>query len=187
MLQCEDMVFGDGQEYVEWYIVLWYVFEVVQFGDVLVIQVYGSCFFGCIGDILVCYFVCKGGVGIVVDGCICDVGCICEFGILVWLMGMILYYVLQLELVLWVYDVFVVVGGVLCMLGDFVVVDDDGFVVVLQVMVLQVVDDVCDYEEWEVFSCQCFDEGVWLSDYYLLIFDSCEEYEVWCFVQSFVC
>ena len=180
----QDPTAGVEQEYAERHTALWHVLEAVQPGDVLVVQAYGSRFSGCLGDILVRYFMRKGGAGIVVDGRIRDAARIRELGIPVWCTGETPHYASQSELAPWAYDVPVAVGGALCMPGDLIVADDDGPVVVPQAMAPQVVASARDHEEWEVFSRQRLDEGARLSDYYPLTPDSREEYEAWRSRQS---
>jgi regulator of RNase E activity RraA len=175
----QDAAGGVEQEYAERHTALWHVLEAVQPGDVLVVQAYGSRFSGCLGDILVRYFIRKGGAGIVVDGRIRDAARIRELGIPVWCTGTTPHYASQSELAPWAYDVPVAVGGALCMPGDLVIADDDGPVVVPQAMAPQVVASARDHEEWEVFSRMRLDEGARLSDYYPLTPDSREEYEAW--------
>lgn len=180
----QDPTAGVEQEYAERHTALWHVLEAVQPGDVLVVQAYGSRFSGCLGDILVRYFMRKGGAGIVVDGRIRDAARIRELGIPVWCTGETPHYASQSELAPWAYDVPVAVGGALCMPGDLIVADDDGPVVVPQAMAPQVVASARDHEEWEVFSRKRLDEGARLSDYYPLTPDSREEYEAWRSLQS---
>ena len=180
----QDPTAGVEQEYAERHTALWHVLEAVQPGDVLVVQAYGSKFSGCLGDILVRYFIRKGGAGIVVDGRIRDAARIRELGIPVWCTGETPHYASQSELAPWAYDVPVAVGGVLCMPGDLIVADDDGPVVVPQAMAPQVVSSARDHEEWEVFSRARLDEGARLSDYYPLTPDSREEYEAWRSLQN---
>lgn len=190
MPQREDMALpqdpteGVEQEYAERHTALWHVLEAVQPGDVLVVQAYGSKFSGCLGDILVRYFIRKGGAGVVVDGRIRDAARIRELGIPVWCTGETPHYASQSELAPWAYDVPVAVGGALCMPGDLIVADDDGPVVVPQAMAPRVVTSARDHEEWEVFSRTRLDEGARLSDYYPLTPDSREEYEAWRSLQS---
>lgn len=185
MPQREDMALpqdpaeGVEQEYAERHTALWHVLETVQPGDVLVVQAYGSKFSGCLGDILVRYFIRQGGAGIVVDGRIRDAARIRALGIPVWCTGETPHYASQSELAPWGYDVPVAVGGTLCLPGDLIVADDDGPVVVPQAMAPQVVASARDHEEWEVFSRTRLDEGARLSDYYPLTPDSREEYEAW--------
>lgn len=180
----QDATDGVEQEYAERHTALWHVLEAVQPGDVLVVQAYGSRFSGCLGDILVRYFIRQGGAGIVVDGSIRDAERIRALGIPVWCRGTTPHYASQSELAPWAYDVPVAVGGSLCMPGDLIVADDDGPVVVPQAMGPQVVTSARDHEEWEVFSRMRLDEGARLSDYYPLTPDSREEFEAWRSLQS---
>ncbi|MFI6603501.1 hypothetical protein ACIBHX_45335 [Nonomuraea sp. NPDC050536] len=179
MPQREDVATGLGQEDVEKHTALWEVLEVVEPGDVLVVQAFGSPFSGCFGDMLVRYFQRKGGAGIVVDGYIRDAPRVRQLGVPIWCRGTTPHYASQSELFPWAYDVPVAVGGVLCLPGDLVVADDDGAVVVPAGKAAAVVAEARDHEEWEVFSRRRIDEGARLSDYYPLTRATRAEYEQW--------
>jgi regulator of RNase E activity RraA len=179
MPQREDVASGLGQEDVEKHTALWHVLEVIEPGDVLVVQAFGSPFSGCFGDMLVRYFKRKGGAGIVVDGYIRDAPRVRELGVPIWCRGATPHYASQSELFPWGYDVPVAVGGVLCLPGDVVVADDDGAVVVPAVKLPALVADAGDHEHWEQFSRAKIDGGARLSDYYPLTQDSRAEYEQW--------
>ena len=179
MPQREDVASGLGQEDVEKHTALWEVLEVIEPGDVLVVQAFGSPFSGCFGDMLVRYFKRKGGAGIVVDGYIRDAPRVRELGVPIWCRGATPHYASQSELFPWGYDVPVAVGGVLCLPGDAVVADDDGAVIVPAAKLGALVSGARDHEEWEVFSRLMIDGGARLSDYYPLTKDSRAEYEQW--------
>ena len=61
-----------AQEYSENTSALWKVLDTIQPGDVLVVDARGSMKTGCIGEMLSTYFKAKGGIGIIVDGCVRD-------------------------------------------------------------------------------------------------------------------
>jgi len=179
MPQREDVASGLGQEDVEKFTALWEVLEVIEPGDVLVVQAFGSPFSGCFGDMLVRYFKKRGGAGIVVDGYIRDLPRVRALGVPIWCRGATPHYASQSELFPWGYDVPVAVGGVLCLPGDVVIADDDGAVVVPTTKAADVVGALRDHEEWEEFSRLMIDGGARLSDYYPLTQSSRAEYEAW--------
>jgi regulator of RNase E activity RraA len=177
--QREDVASGLGQEDVEKHTALWKVLEVIEPGDVLVVQAFGSPFTGCFGDMLVRYFQKRGGAGIVVDGYIRDAPRVRQLGVPIWCRGTTPHYASQSDLFPWGYDVPIAVGGVLCLPGDVVVADDDGAVIVPATRAESVVAAARDHEEWEEFSRLRIDEGARLGDYYPLTRDSRAEYDQW--------
>ena len=72
MPQREDIASGIGQEHTEKVSALWRVLDEIRPGDVLVVQAYGDRYTGCLGEMLITYLKGRGGVGLVVDGCIRD-------------------------------------------------------------------------------------------------------------------
>jgi len=179
MPQREDVASGLGQEDAEKHTALWEVLEIVEPGDVLVVQAFGSAFSGCFGDMLVRYFQRMGGAGIVVDGYIRDAPRVRQLGVPIWCRGTTPHYASQSELFPWGYDVPVAVGGVLCLPGDLVVADDDGAVIVPAGKAGAVVAEARDHEQWEEFSRLRIDQGARLSDYYPLTQATRGEYERW--------
>ncbi|MYS87749.1 hypothetical protein [Embleya scabrispora] len=179
MPQREDVASGLGQEDVEKHTALWEVLEIIEPGDILVVQAFGSPFAGCFGDMLVRYFKKKGGAGIVVDGYIRDAPRVKQLGVPIWCRGTTPHYASQSDLFPWGYDVPVAVGGVLCLPGDLVIADDDGAVVVPAAKAPAVVETARDHEQWEVFSRLKIDDGARLGDYYPLTQATRDEYEQW--------
>ena len=84
MPQREDIASGTAQEEGEKVSALWAVLDEVQPGDVLVTQAYGDPYTGCFGEMLVTYCKGRGGLGLVVDGCIRDWPKVREIGLPVW-------------------------------------------------------------------------------------------------------
>ena len=98
MPQREDIVSGLGQEQSEKVGALWAVFESVEKGDVLVVQAYGDMYTGCVGEMLTTYFKGRGGMGMVVDGCIRDWSRIQRMDLPVWTRGFTPNYASQATL-----------------------------------------------------------------------------------------
>ncbi|HMN30665.1 MAG TPA: hypothetical protein PKE45_21110, partial [Caldilineaceae bacterium] len=130
MPQREDISSGAGQEKTEKRTALWAVFEEVRKGDVLVIQAWGDPYTGCMGEMLTTYFKGRGGVGVVVDGCIRDWPNIQPIGVPFWTVGFTPNYASQATLFPWAYNVPVALNRVLILPGDIIIADDDGAVVV---------------------------------------------------------
>lgn len=114
------VVFGDN-------FVLYWVLVNVEFGEVIVVDVY-DVEYGYWGEVMVVQVVVVGLVGFVIVGGVCDIEQQCEFGFFVFfsliiVCGMVKCWVgVQGELI--------VLGGVIVWCGDLVVGDVDGVVVV---------------------------------------------------------
>lgn len=179
MPQREDIASGVGQEHTEKRTALWAVFEAVQPGDVLVVQAWADPYTGCMGEMLTTYFKGRGGIGVVVDGCVRDWPNIQPIGVPIWTRGFTPNYASQSTLFPWAYNVPVAVSRVLVLPGDIIIADDDGAVMVPAQMAEQVAAHTLEHEEWEVFSRIKLAEGGALSKYYPLNEEGWAEYEAW--------
>jgi len=158
---------------------LWAVFEAVQPGDVLAIQAYGDPYTGCVGEMLSTYFMGRGGIGMVVDGCVRDWPKIQELGLPLWTTGFTPNYASQTSLFPWAYNVPVALGRVLALPGDLMIADDDGAVIVPKAVAPLLVEHGGEHEEWEEFSRMRLAQGGALQTYYPLSDDGRREYEAW--------
>ena len=174
-----DPASGAGQEKTEKRTALWAVFEEVRQGDVLVIQAWGDPYTGCMGEMLTTYFKGRGGIGVVVDGCIRDWPNIQPIGVPFWTVGFTPNYASQATLFPWAYNVPVALNRVLILPGDIIIADDDGAVVVPAQMAEVVAQHTRAHEEWEVFSRIKLAEGGALNKYYPLNEEGWAEYEEW--------
>jgi regulator of RNase E activity RraA len=179
MPQREDVASGMAQEHVEKVSALWAVFETVQPGDILAVQAFGDPYTGCMGEMLITYFKGRGGIGIVVDGCIRDWPRVQEIGVPVWTRGFTPNYASQASLFPWAYNVPIACSRVLVLPGDIVIADDDGAVLVPARMAPLVLQHTAEHEEWEVFSRIKLSEGGSLKKYYPLSDEGWAEYEAW--------
>jgi regulator of RNase E activity RraA len=179
MPQREDIASGAGQEKSEKRTALWAVFEAVQPGDVLVIQAWSDPYTGCMGEMLTTYFKGRGGIGVVVDGCVRDWPNIQKIGVPFWTVGLTPNYASQSTLFPWAYNVPVAVDRVLVLPGDIIIADDDGAVMVPAQMAHIVAEHTVEHEEWEVFSRIKLAEGGALEKYYPLNDEGWAEYEAW--------
>jgi regulator of RNase E activity RraA len=175
----EDVAAARGQEQFEKRTALWAVLDEVRPFDVLVVQAFGDPFTGCLGEMLIHYLSTRGGLGVVVDGCIRDWPRIREMGVPVWATGVTPHFATQAGLLPWAYQVPVACGGVLVLPGDVVVADGDGAVVVPAQLALETARIASAHEEWEVFSRERLDGGGALAKYYPLDEEATAEYEVW--------
>jgi regulator of RNase E activity RraA len=179
MPQREDIMSGLGQEHTEKVSALWAVFEAVQRGDILVVQAWGDMHTGCMGEMLITYFMGRGGAGIVVDGCIRDWPHVQEIGVPLWTSGFTPNYASQGTLFPWAYNVPIACSRVLVMPGDIIIADDDGAVMVPINLAPAVLATTTAHEEWEVFSRIKLAEGGALKKYYPLNEEGQREYEEW--------
>ncbi len=158
---------------------LWAVFETVQPGDVLMIQAWNDRYTGCLGEMLATYFKGRGGLGIVVDGCVRDWPGIQEVDIPLWTCGFTPNYASQGPLMPYAYNTPVALSNVLVIPGDIVIADDDGAVVIPAQMAEFVAEQTTQHEAWEVFTRMKLAEGGSLRKYYPLSEEGWAEYEVW--------
>lgn len=179
MPQREDIASGLGQEQTEKRSALWSVFESVQPGDVLCIQAFGEPDTGCVGEMLTTFFKGRGGLGMVVDGCVRDWPEIQRIDLPLWTVGFTPNFASQARLFPWAFNVPVACGRVTVMPGDVIIADDDGAVMVPQQMIPLVLSHTLDHEEWEVFSRLKLQQGGDLRKYYPLSDEGWAEYEEW--------
>ncbi|GIV82874.1 MAG: demethylmenaquinone methyltransferase [Anaerolineae bacterium] len=179
MPQREDVPSGMGPEHAEKSSALWMVFETVEPGDVLVVQAFGDPYTGCVGEMLTTCFKGRGGIGMVVDGCVRDWARIRELDVPLWSVGFTPNYATQAGLMPWGYNVPVACGGVLVLPGDIVIADDDGAVIVPQQLASEVVRVARRHAEWEEFSRMKLAQGGSPQVYYPLSAEGRHEYEEW--------
>lgn len=179
MPQREDIGSGAGQEQTEKRGALWSVFDAIEPGDVLVVQAWADPYTGCMGDMLTTYFKGRGGIGVVVDGCVRDWPKIQEMDVPMWTVGLTPNYASQSTLFPWAYNVPIACDRVLVMPGDIIIADDDGAVLVPIKLAPFVAQATLAHEEWEVFSKIKLLEGGSIHKYYPLNDEGWAEYEEW--------
>lgn len=175
----DDQIAHLVEEYGEKKTALWHVLDTVEPDDVLVVQAFGHTHTGVIGEMLVNYFMRRGGIGMVIDGCIRDSKLIDELGLPVWACGTTPNFASQTDLFPWDFDVPIVCGGVMVVPGDVVMADDDGIVVVPASHAAEIAKESTSHERWEVFSRERIDAGGSLQRYYPLSDEAQPEYEAW--------
>ncbi len=179
----EDVVWnlasGAAEEHVEKHSALWAVFETVQPGDILAVQAEGDMYTGTMGEMLLTFFKGRGGVGVVVDGCVRDWPSVREVGTPIWTRGFTPNYASQSTLFPWAYNVPISMSRVLVLPGDIMIADDDGAVVIPAAMASLVLRHTRDHEDWEEFSRLKLAEGGSIRRYYPLDETGQAEYEAW--------
>ena len=150
-----------------------------QPGDVVVVDARGEMAAGIFGEMMLTYFMGRGGVGVVIDGCIRDFGKAKELGLGLWLRGVTPNFHSQTGIFPFAVNGPVACGGTVVMPGDIVVADDDGAVVVPIKLAPRLLEIASRHAEWEEFSRMRLAEGGDLRRYYPLSEAARPEYEAW--------
>jgi regulator of RNase E activity RraA len=130
------------------------------------------------------YFKGKGGLGVVIDGCIRDYPNVKRLDLGLWVTGLTPNFHTQTDIMPFAVNVPIACGGVFVMPGDIIVADDDGAVVVPVKLAEEVIRQASIHHEWEVFSRERLLEGGELRRYYPLHDDARPEYEAWLKAQK---
>jgi regulator of RNase E activity RraA len=150
-----------------------------QAGDFCVVDARGnmsSCVFG---EMMLTYFKGKGGLGVVIDGCIRDYPFVQQLDIGLWLKGTTPNYHTQTDVFPHAVNVPIACAGVFVQPGDLIVGDDDGAVVVPKALAEKVIHEAHTKHEWEGFTRMKLLEGGDLRKYYPLNDEARVEYEAW--------
>jgi regulator of RNase E activity RraA len=148
-------------------------------GDVVVVDARADMASGVFGEMMMTYFRGRGGLGVVVDGCIRDYAGIKQLGLGLWLRGVTPNFHTQTNIFPFAVNVPVACGGVTVMPGDIVIADDDGAVVVPVQLAPELARKASEHVEWEEFSRMKLAEGGDLRRYYPLSEAGRAEYEAW--------
>jgi regulator of RNase E activity RraA len=148
-------------------------------GDIVVVDARGDMTSGVFGEMMMTYFRGRGGLGVVIDGCIRDSAPIKELGLGLWLRGVTPNFHTQTGIFPFAVNVPIACGGVTVMPGDVIVADDDGAVVVPVGLAQEVAQKASEHVEWEEFSRLRLSEGGDLRKYYPLTDGVRAEYEAW--------
>jgi regulator of RNase E activity RraA len=148
-------------------------------GDIVVVDARGDMRSGIFGEMMLTYFKGKGGIGVVVDGCLRDYPNVKGLDLGLWISGLTPNFHTQTGIMPFGVNVPIACGGVLVMPGDIIVADDDGAVVVPVKLAPEVIQQASKHHEWEDFSRIRLSEGGDLRRYYPLSDDARPEYEEW--------
>jgi regulator of RNase E activity RraA len=148
-------------------------------GDVVVVDARGDMTSGVFGAMMMTYFRGRGGLGVVIDGCIRDSADIKKLGLGLWLRGVTPNFHTQTGLYPSAVNVPIACGGVTVLPGDLVIADDDGAVVVPIQLASELARKASEHAEWEEFSRLRLSQGGDLRKYYPLREDAREEYAAW--------
>lgn len=150
-----------------------------QPGDIVVVDARGHLGSGVFGEMMLTYFMGRGGLGVIVDGCIRDYPHAKELGLGLWLRGVTPNFHTQTDLMPFAVNVPIACADTLIMPGDIIVADDDGVVVVPVKFAPDLVKKAGDHAEWEEFSRLRLSQGGDLRKYYPLSAEARAEYEAW--------
>jgi len=150
-----------------------------QPGDVVVVDARGDMSSGVFGEMMLTYFMGRGGVGVVIDGCIRDFPHAKELDLGLWIRGVTPNYHVQTNIFPHAVNVPIACGDVLVMPGDIIVADDDGAVVVPIALAPELLKKASEHHEWEDFTRLRLSQGGDLRKYYPLNEEARAEYEEW--------
>jgi regulator of RNase E activity RraA len=153
-------------------------------GDMVVVDARGNMTSGVFGEMMLSYFAGRGGVGVIVDGCIRDIGRARSLGLGLWLRGVTPNFHSQTDIMPTAVNVPVACGNTVVVPGDIVVADDDGAVVVPVALAPRLVEEAGQHADWEEFARVRLAEGGDLRRYYPLTEEARPEYEQWRAAQT---
>jgi len=155
-----------------------------QPGDMVVVDARGDMRSGIFGEMMLTYFKGKGGIGVVIDGCLRDIANVRAIDLGLWIRGVTPNFHTQTDIMPFGVNVPIACGGCLVIPGDIIVADDDGAVVVPVALAKQVIEQAHVRHEWEDFTRERLAEGGDLRRYYPLAEAARPEYEAWLKAQA---
>ena len=155
-----------------------------QPGDIVVVDARGDLGSGVFGEMMLTYFKGRGGVGVVIDGCIRDFPKAKDLGLGLWLQGVTPNFHTQTNIFPFAVNVPIACANTLVMPGDIIIADDDGVVVVPITLAPALLETASEHAEWEDFSRMRLAQGGDLRKYYPLSEEARGEYEAWRSAQS---
>lgn len=150
-----------------------------QPGDIVVVDARGDMSSGVFGEMMMTYFMGRGGAGVVIDGCIRDYPNVQGLGLGLWLRGVTPNFHTQTNIFPFAVNVPIACGNVFVMPGDIMVADDDGVVVVPVQLAPELLKKAGEHVEWEEFSRMRLAQGGDLRKYYPLSAEAQAEYQAW--------
>ncbi len=155
-----------------------------QPGDIVVVDARGDLGSGVFGEMMLTYFKGRGGIGVVIDGCIRDYPKAKNLGLGLWLQGVTPNFHTQTNIFPFAVNVPIACANTLVMPGDIIIADDDGVVVVPITLAPALLETASEHAEWEDFSRMRLAQGGELRTYYPLSEEARGEYEAWRSGQS---
>ncbi len=150
-----------------------------QPGDIVVVDARADMASGVFGEMMLTYFRGRGGIGVVIDGCLRDWPNLKDLDLGYWLRGVTPNFHTQTGIMPFAVNGPVACGGVLVMPGDIIVADDDGAVCVPAALAEALLAKASQHHEWEEFSRERLAAGGDLRRYYPLSPAAEPEYQAW--------
>ena len=150
-----------------------------QPGDVVVVDARGDLGSGIFGEMMLTFFAGRGGVGVVIDGCIRDSAEAAKLDLGIWVKGVTPNYHAQTNIIPFAVNVPIACANVLVIPGDIIVADDDGVVLVPIALAPKLVEIAGQHAEWEEFARLRLSQGGDLRKYYPLTAEAEAEYRAW--------
>lgn len=150
-----------------------------QPGDVIVVDARGDMGSGVFGEMMLTYFIGKGGAGCVIDGCVRDWPHVSKLDVGLWMRGVTPNHGWQNNIMPFAVNIPVACAGVLVMPGDIIIADDDGAIVVPVKFAPEIAKKSGEKNEWEEFTRMKLSQGGELRKYYPLTAEAQAEYEAW--------
>lgn len=150
-----------------------------QPGDIVVVDARGDMRAGIFGEMMLTYFHGKGGIGVVIDGCLRDCANAMDIDLGLWTRGVTPNFHVQSGMMPYGVNVPIPCGDAFVLPGDIIVADDDGAVVVPVTVAEEVIKKGGEHYDWELFARQRLEEGGDLRRYYPLTDAARPEYEEW--------
>jgi regulator of RNase E activity RraA len=150
-----------------------------QPGDIVVVDARGDMTSGVFGEMMLTFFCGRGGLGVIVDGCIRDFPKARELDLGLWIRGTTPNFHVQTNIFPFAVNGPIACGNVLVMPGDIIIADDDGAVVVPIKLAPELAKKATEHAEWEDFSRMKLAQGGDLRKYYPLTDEARVEYEAW--------
>lgn len=150
-----------------------------QPGDIVVVDARGDMGSGVFGEMMLTYFQGRGGIGVVIDGCIRDWVHAQHLDLGFWLRGVTPNFHVQTNIFPHAVNVPIACNNVLVMPGDIIIADDDGAVVVPIALAPELAAKANAKHEWEEFTKMKLSQGGDLRKYYPLNEEGRAEYELW--------
>ena len=135
-------------------------------GDIVVVDALGDMTSGVFGEMMLTYFQGRGGIGVVIDGCIRDWPNAQKLDLGFWIKGVTPNFHTQTGKFPFAVNTPISCANTLIMPGDLIVADDDGAVVVPAQLASKLADVANEHNEWEEFSRLKLEQGGDLRKYY---------------------
>ncbi len=148
-------------------------------GDIIVVDARGDMASGVFGEMMLTYFMGKGGLGVVIDGCIRDWQHAEHLDLGMWMRGVTPNHGWQHKIMPFAVNVPIGCAGVLVMPGDIIIADNDGAISVPAALAPKIAKLSGEKNAWEDFTRMKLAEGGDLRKYYPLDATAQAEFEAW--------